>query len=90
MGGEKTLVPSAQILMELHDSKEPFADYGLARAQDYRAYFSGLAAELNGHYSLFMQEASDSVRSQQVIEAADELDLDDYLARYSLDSGAKP
>jgi glutamate--cysteine ligase len=76
------LTPSARLLQELSDAAEPFADYGLAKAHDYREYFSGLAPELNGHQPLFSQETRASLQAQQEIEAADKLGLDDYLARY--------
>jgi glutamate--cysteine ligase len=76
------LTPSAQLLAELRKSAAPFADYGLAVARDYRAYFLGLGPEFNQHNDLFVAERTDSLARQMHTEGADEMDLEAYLARY--------
>jgi glutamate--cysteine ligase len=76
------LTPSARLLAELRDSKASFADYGLVTAKTYREYFRGLADEFNNHRSLLLREAAESVQRQKELEAADELSLDEFIARY--------
>jgi len=76
------LTPSARLLDELAASGQPFAEYGLSLAANYRDYFAGLAAEFNTHQELFKAESVDSLTRQAQIEAADKQSLDQYLARY--------
>ena len=76
------LTPSARLLAELRETGESFADYGLNMASTYRDYFSGIAAEFNGHSELLVKEAAESLERQHAIEAADEMSLDEYLAHY--------
>ena len=76
------LTPSARLLAELRETRQPFADYGLALARSYREYFDDLGVEFNARTSLLEKESAESLGRQQAIEAADELPLADYLARY--------
>ena len=76
------LTPSARLLQELHESGQPFADYGLSLAADYRDYFAGLDADFNAHHAALEEERGASVKRQQDIEGADTLTLDEYLERY--------
>ncbi len=76
------LTPSARLLDELAASGQPFAEYGLSLAANYRDYFAGLAAEFNTHQELFKAESVDSLTRQAQIEASDKQSLDQYLARY--------
>jgi glutamate--cysteine ligase len=76
------LTPSARLLAELKETGAPFAEYGLNIANSYSDYFTGIAEEFNGHKDLLAKEAVESLQRQQKIEAQDELQLDEYLARY--------
>jgi len=76
------LTPSARLLAELRETGAPFADYGLNMANTYRDYFNGIAAEFNGHHDLLVKEAAESLQRQQQIESADDMSLDDYIARF--------
>ena len=79
---EPEATPSARLLAELQETGVPFAEYGLNMANTYREYFMGIADEFNGHRDLLAKEAVKSLLHQRQIEAADELSLDEYLARY--------
>ena len=76
------LTPSARLLADLRATGEPFADYGLALARDYRDYFQGLGSAFNQHYQHFVEESTESRVRQAQTEAEDGLDLEAYLARY--------
>ena len=76
------LTPSARLLAELRETQQPFADYGLSLARSYREYFDELGVEFNARTSLLEKESAESLGRQQAIEAADEMPLADYLARY--------
>ena len=76
------LTPSARLLDELRDTQASFAEYGLVTANTYRDYFLGLADEFNNHRPLLLQEAAESVQRQKELEAADDLSLEEFIARY--------
>ncbi len=76
------LTPSARLLAELRETRASFAEYGLVTATAYRDYFTGLAAELNGHRALLDEEAAVSLQRQKELEASDTLPLDEFLALY--------
>jgi len=76
------LTPSARLLADLRDTQASFAEYGLAKANIYREYFRGLPDEFNSHRALLEREAAESVQRQKELEAADELSLDEFLARH--------
>ena len=76
------LTPSARLLADLRETGAPFADYGLNMANRYRDYFTGIAAEFNGHKDLLTSEAAESLLRQREIEAADEMSLDEYLSLF--------
>lgn len=75
------LTPSARMLAEMRDHRESFFDlaqrWSLAHRQTY------LARPLPPERLALLQELTpDSLRRQTEIEAADELEFDDFLARY--------
>ena len=74
------LTPSARLLDELRETRASFAEYGLVMANRYRDYFTGLAAEFNGHRALLQEEAAESLLRQKELEASDKLTLDEFLA----------
>ncbi|MEZ5563077.1 MAG: glutamate--cysteine ligase [Gammaproteobacteria bacterium] len=74
--------PSAALIAELQDRQQSLADYGLDLARRTREYFLSLGTELNQHREALVAEAGESLRRQAEMEADDELDFDEYLARY--------
>jgi glutamate--cysteine ligase len=79
---EPSLTPSARLLDELRVARQPFAEYGLSMARNYREYFDGLAAEFNTHQAMFEQEATASLAKQRELEAADDVSLEKYIQHY--------
>lgn len=79
---EPELTPSARLLAELSQSGTSFADYGLRLANDYQNYFSAIGEDFNSNLALLRAESASSHVRQRAIEGADELSLDDYIARY--------
>ena len=79
---DSSLTPSAALIAELRDKQLSLATYGLDLARRTRDYFLSLGADLNQHREALAAEADDSLRRQAQMEASDELDFDEYLARY--------
>ena len=74
--------PSARIIHELQDANMGFFSYALSMAQNHRDYFASIAQPNDAARKEFRQEAEDSLRRQQDIEASDVISLDEYLAQY--------
>lgn len=74
--------PSARVLRELEESGEGFFRFALAAASGHKEYFGELEPLNPGRLEELEDEAADSLRRQLEIEAADEISLDEYLARY--------
>ena len=79
---EPELTPSARLISELRETGQPMAHYGLKLSADYRDYFKSLAPEMNTHWSMLAEESELSVQRQAEVEAADNVDFDEYLAAY--------
>jgi glutamate--cysteine ligase len=79
---DPALTPSATLIAELRDRQQSLAAYGLDLAQRTREYFLSLGTALNQHRELLVTEARESLLRQAQMEAGDELDFDEYLARY--------
>jgi len=77
--------PSARILQDLRDSGSGFFCYGLNAAQNNKRYFAELEPLGKRRRHVLEQEASNSIKRQAEIEAADDIGLDDYLRRYFVD-----
>ncbi len=74
--------PSARIVEELRSNDDGFFHFALQMARRHRDYFASIAP-LNKHIlSEFGDEAADSHRRQRDIEAADVINLDEYLLQY--------
>jgi glutamate--cysteine ligase len=79
---DPALTPSATLIAELRDRQQSLAAYGLDLAYRTREYFLSLGTALNQHRELLVTEARESLLRQAQMEAGDELDFDEYLARY--------
>ncbi len=73
--------PSARILSEMRERKEPFFAFALRQSQQHRDYFMALPIA-SAREQMLQQEARQSVDRQREIEAADEVDFEQYLQRY--------
>ncbi len=76
------LTPSARIIAELEKAQTGFFRFTLAMAESHRDYFASIAQPDAAASEQFRQEALESVQRQNEIEAADTIDLDEYLAQY--------
>ena len=74
--------PSARVLADLRETNSSFFEYALEMASKYSSYFESITPLDDARTAVFEEEAADSVRRQEAIEAADEIGLDEYLARY--------
>ncbi len=73
---------SARIINELEATGSSYFEFALDMAKCHRDYFASITPLREAQKAHFMQEAADSVKRQQAIEAADDITLDDYLQRY--------
>jgi glutamate--cysteine ligase len=74
--------PSARLLYELRDSGASFFEFALEVARSHKKYFSTIAPLPEQRASELEQETRLSVERQRAIEAADDIDFEEYLARY--------
>jgi len=74
--------PSARLLEELREAQSGFFHFALQRAVEHKAHFTAGAELAAEQQKLFAAEARDSLLRQADIEAADEMNFDDYLANY--------
>lgn len=79
---EPGLTPSARIIAELRDSNTGFFSFALELAHSHRDYFSSIAQPNPASTKRFQQEALESLQRQDDIEAADTMNLDEYLQQY--------
>ena len=77
---EKT--PSARILEELHEADYGFFDFALSVAHSHKDYFAAIAPLPEETAEELRREVQDSLQRQRDIETADNISLDEYLARY--------
>ena len=82
MFAEPDATPSARVLEELRTAKSSFFDFALSASRGHRDYFASIAVLTDSRREELADEAGDSILRQSDIEASDEIDLDDYLARY--------
>ncbi len=73
---------SAKIITELRDSGSSFFEFALDMARCHRDYFASIAPLEGRREQVLADEATDSLRRQRTIEAADVISLDDYLQQY--------
>ena len=74
--------PSARVLEELRTANSSFLEFVLAASRGHRDYFSSITVLSESRREELVSEARESVDRQHDIEAADEIDIDEYLARY--------
>ena len=73
---------SAKIVAELQQSGSSFFEFALGMARCHRDYFGSIAPLRDAPAKMLADEAVDSIRRQQEVEAADDITLDEYLQRY--------
>ena len=73
---------SAKIVSELERSGSSFFEFALGLARCHRDYFGSIAPLRGSQAELLANEAADSIRRQQEVEASDDISLDEYLRRY--------
>ncbi len=74
--------PSARVLDELRSADCSFFDFAMTAARGHRDYFHSIASLPAERQREFEHEATASLERQHAIEAADEITLDEYIARY--------
>jgi len=79
---EPDSTPSARVLEELRAANCSFFDFALNASRGHRDYFSSIAVLSEFRHEELVREARESIIRQQDIEASDEVDIDEYLARY--------
>ena len=79
---DPSATPSARVLEDLEREGTGFFDYALNIAIKHRDYFASLELPDGDRMSLFEKEAAVSIEKQRAIEAADDVDFDEYLERY--------
>ncbi len=82
MIAEPDATPSARVLEELRAANCGFFDFALATSTGHRDYFRSIAVLSESRREELVSEARESIIRQHDIEASDEIDLDEYLARY--------
>ena len=76
------LTPSARLLFELRDAGASFFEFALDVARSHKEYFASIAPLPAERALELEQEARLSLERQHAIEAADDIDFEEYLARY--------
>ncbi|MEN7342096.1 MAG: glutamate--cysteine ligase [Pseudomonadota bacterium] len=73
---------SARVLREMREQGLPYHLYAMQQAREDAAYFNMLPPLPDDLATAMRREASESLQRQQAIEAADDVDFDEYLAAY--------
>jgi len=76
------MTPSARFLQAMSDDGMSLFEFGIKQSVQFRDYFRALAPELNTHREMLRDECTESFSRQAGIEAGDDLDFDEFLARY--------
>lgn len=74
--------PSARMLAELQQADCGFFDFALDVAHSHKRYFSTIESLRADRLREFEQEAQASLQRQHSVETADDVDFDEFLARY--------
>ncbi len=82
MIAEPDATPSARLLEELRIANCSFFDFALQASRGHRDYFRSIAVLSESRREELAGEARESIIRQHDIEASDEIDIDEYLARY--------
>ena len=75
------LTPSARILQEMRDNKEPFFPYSMRYAQQHADYFKSIKIN-EQQFRLFADTAQQSLADQKRMEANDMLNFEVFLEQY--------
>ena len=75
------LLPSAQILAAMHDTGLPFARYAFALSESHERYFRDRRLDADKAAELRTLTA-ESIRSQEQVEANDNMEFEEFLRRY--------
>jgi len=73
--------PSARMLCEMRDRGEGFYNFAKRMSLRHREYFEGFELDIDRE-QFFLEQAALSWQRQREIEAADDVNFDDYLQRY--------
>jgi len=76
------LTPSARVLEELRIDNCSFFEFALKASESHRDYFKRITALTEARRTELTNEAIESLQRQRDIEAADDIGIDEYLARY--------
>ena len=79
--------PSARVLQTMRENNVGFFHFAMDCALGHKEYFSDLAALDKDRLALYEDEAAASIARQRDIEAADDIDFDEYLRRYYSEQG---
>ena len=74
--------PSARMIAELKTADSSFFEFAMACAEGHKQYFADLVALSAERKEEFVDEAADSLRRQQEIEAAEVITFEEYLDRW--------
>jgi len=80
MGSE--LTPSARLISDLRETRQPMFKYGMQLSQTYAEYFRSLSMDVGRYQEVLTKESLESVERQVAIEAGDNVSFDEYLANY--------
>jgi glutamate--cysteine ligase len=75
------LTPSARILQEMRDNKEPFFPYSMRYAQQHADYFNSVNIN-EEQFRFFTDTAQQSLADQKRMETNDRLSFEDFLGHY--------
>lgn len=78
---EPELTPSARIVTELKNCNESFYEFAMRKSSEHEQHFKDLTHN-SGTDREFVEWAETSLDNQKRIEAADDIDFDEFLNRY--------
>src|SRR5262245_9896205 len=79
------LTPSARLMREMETSGESFFQLALRMSNLHKSYFVDLYPPNEQRLAELRNEAEESLRAQEAIEASDSISFDEYLQRYLAD-----
>jgi glutamate--cysteine ligase len=79
--------PSARVLQELRQPEKNFFQFAMDSASGHKDYFSSLVELEQDRLGIYEAEARQSIENQKQIEAADDMNFEDYLANYYAQDG---
>jgi glutamate--cysteine ligase len=79
---DPALTPAARTLVELQSTGESFAELAMRMSKAHKSYFLELYPPNEQRLAEFAEQAERSLEKQAAIERADDMNFDEYLARY--------